>query len=193
MARCSRYRLDSHGSTAWRSGSKRDSTTRCGRFLCRSRQVRMPGPAGGPAAPMARGRASTQLHKLPASRTSVVCCSYVVLIHEHVVHHGSRFRARARAHTHTHHRGETERARGLRRPARPRAPSPRASLTHTSLLPVVSRGSGHSGRRGVRHLKRKNLFILWVPGGGHADERLMAIKRRVGSSTQGSGARPVKQ
>ena len=45
----------------------------------------------------------------------------------------------------------------------------------------------------VRHLKRKNLFILGVPGGGHADERLMTIKRRVGSSTQGSGARPVKQ
>ena len=65
MARCSRYRLDSRGSTAWRSGSKRDSTTRCGRFLCRSRQVRMPGPAGGPAAPMARGRASTQLSQAP--------------------------------------------------------------------------------------------------------------------------------
>ena len=78
MARCSRYRLDSRGSTAWRSGSKRDSTTRCGRFLCRSRQVRMPGPAGGPAAPMARGRASTQLSQAPQapyiSRVLFVCC-----------------------------------------------------------------------------------------------------------------------
>ena len=128
MARCSRYRLDSRGSTAWRSGSKRDSTTRCGRFLCRSRQVRMPGPAGGPAAPMARGRASTQLSTLTssASRTSVVCCSYVVLIHEHVLHHGSRFRARAR--THTPHRGERERAR-----AAGALPS-----SHLSLLCVVS-------------------------------------------------------
>ena len=39
----------------------------------------------------------------------------------------------------------------------------------------------------MRHLKRKNLFILGVPGGGHADERLMAIKRRVGSSTVHAG------
>ena len=40
-ARCSRYKLDWRGSTAWRSGSKQRSTARCGRFLCRSHQARM--------------------------------------------------------------------------------------------------------------------------------------------------------
>ena len=67
MARCSRYRLDSRGSTAWRSGSKRDSTTRCGRFLCRSRQVRMPGPLVGQQRQWHVDVPAAHNYKLPAA------------------------------------------------------------------------------------------------------------------------------
>ena len=107
MARCSRYRLDSHGSTAWRSGSKQGSTTRCGRFLCRSRQVRMPGPLVGQ---QRQWHVDVPAHNSQAPQAVHQSCVVRMLFQSMSMWYITA-RAFGHAHTHTTQRRDREGAR----------------------------------------------------------------------------------
>ena len=136
MARCSRYRLDSRGSTAWRSGSKQGSTTRCGRFLCRSRQVRMPGPLVGQQRQWHVDVPARTTHKLrkPIHQSCVVRMLFQSMSMWYIT-----ARAFGHAHTHTTQRRDREGARAC--------------------VSAWSRQRRHSGRRALRPERQRSACV----------------------------------